>query len=247
MFNLQTTHQGPKITIDQGIACNGEYTYTKGSDSSKIKIIKEETNDLAYKVSVTYEGIKDQRPDWTIHINDKRPMIEKDGLIFSGSKEFVFKPIGKETIEIQETDENATAPIWIDISDERYEVCTTLPIVSEKIQALIQKARIFKPADEKVIKKIFYNNQVGVFLYAKDESHKTDIYHAKETEEFVKCESMMTSQCRCIVGDSTWSVKIPHEAESRNLTFPQSNFESKDGHGKNVSWDHIRMKSITLP
>lgn len=245
MLGLGMSYQDPKISIDRGVECSAEYTCTKSKDKSKVQIVKEESHDLTYKVTVTYYGIMDSRPHWTIHINDKLPTIDNGNLCYDGSKVFLFKPVGKQTIEIQETDEQDTSSLWIDLSEKRYEVYRTLPIVSEKIQTLINKGEIFKPADDKEVKKIFYSQEAGVFLYARNKDWHSDIYYANEkAEEFSKCESKMISQCRCPAGDSSWEVKLPTEIAPRLLEFPKG--DAEEGHGNNVLWDKMRLKSISL-
>lgn len=176
--------------------------------------------------------------------NDKLPTIDGENLNYFGSKVFIFKSVGRTTLEVQETDEHCTASVWICLSGERYEVHRTLSIVSEKIKALIEKGKIFKPADGKEVKKIFYSEDAGVFLYVRDKNRgHSDIYYANEGE-FSKCESKMIIQCRCPAGDSSWKVKLPTEIEPRILEFPQGNADG--GHGNNVSWDKTSLKSIIL-
>jgi len=245
MFSSEISPRRSQISIDRGIECTGEYTCTKDNDKSKIQIIKEESKDLTYKISVIYHGLQNSRSKWTVHINDKVPIIDNGNLSYNGSQLFVFKPVGKETIEIQETDEQDTVSVWIDLSEEKYEAHRTLPVVSEKIQSLIEKGKVFKPAGDHEVKKIFHSKGVGVFLYARDMGWHGDIYYAKEeAEEFSKCESKKIMQCRCLAADSSWEVTLPTETVPHILEFPQGS--ANEGHGSSITWDQTALKSITL-
>jgi hypothetical protein len=238
-------YQNVKISIDQGITCVKDYTCVKGNDTSTIHIGKEESNDLSYKVSVLYRGIRENQPAWKVEINDKCLFMNSDDLVYIGSKSFVFRAVNKETIEIQETDEDDTVSLWVDLSGKRYEVGENIPSISEKIQALIEKGKIFKPSDDKEVKKILYHSN-GVFLYASDkDGHGGDIYHAKETEEFVKCESKMKWWARCNCLDSGWEVTLSNETVKHKLEFPSGDVFC-EGHEHHVLWDETSLKMITV-
>src|SRR5690606_12718355 len=105
--------------------------------------------------------------------------------------------------QIEETDENASEKLWIDLSERVYVLRDTPIVVDEAITSLVERAKIFKPSDEKVVKKVLYHNLVGVIIYARDDNWNSGIYIAKRDDQhFQQVESRLLSQCRCSQADS---------------------------------------------
>lgn len=240
----------PEITIGKGVVCTGEFTCTQDNNNSNVKIVKEESSELTYKVSVIYHGMNRSRPNWSVKINDQLPSYKGEPLQYFGSKAFVFKPANKEVLEVQETDEHETASLWIDLSKENYPVYRTFEEIektNEKIQQLFKKGKLFNLFLDKDAKKVFFDDGVGIFLYARNDNNlDADIYYAKtENDKFDKCEARMKMRCKCPASDTKWEVTLPTESEPCILAFPLSNIVPSDGHGA-VSWNNIPLKSISL-
>lgn len=240
---------GTQVTfsVSAGVSLNGEFSFisTRDSSQSKLQITKEETRELTYKLAIIYLGLgRDRRPEWRFEINDSAVWTENgQELAYFGSTKFVFKPSSKDSIEIEETDEHETAKIWVDLSRKPYYLSYSSLVIDEKIQALIEKGKFFTALDGKVSRKLFFHNNVGVILYARDEKGNADIYLAKDGE-FTKCDAKKTGQCRCEASDSTWEVKDKDE-KVHVLKFPLGNV-GMSGHGSEISWDKTRLKQIRL-
>jgi hypothetical protein len=248
MFSIGTSTYNQTITIPKGVECRERSEeFIDNGKINKINITKIETlenhDSLTYQISIIYRRCTDSQPNWTIQINNQH-FANDESLQYLGSEEFVFRPVNKKFLEIQETDGNATQYVWVNLSKKKYEIKYIFPIINEKIQALIEKGKVFQTADGKEVKKIFFSNDVGVLLYTKDKDGETSIYHAKE-KEFLRCVSERKRQCRCEAGDSIWEITLPAERNSHTFEFPQGKSNHKAYHGK-VLWDNEPLNSIIL-
>lgn len=108
-----------EITFSAGICVTGDFSFTSTRDQSKgtLKIIKEETFKITYKLAILYLGLNEQKqPRWKCRVNDQ--MIDVD---FNGSNKLAFKATEDDSIAIEETDSNATCETWIDLSCKSYQ------------------------------------------------------------------------------------------------------------------------------
>lgn len=205
----------PAIELGTNIFGKAKYTVRNSTHASKIVISKKDSDFLNYKVSVIYHGIKQNRSVWEIHINDQN--IE---LTFNGTKKFNFKPINKNTIEIQEKGEADTEVIWIDISHPTYStftVCkhTQSPAISPNFLSLIEKAKKFEPDDGKTVKRIFFSQSVGVFIETMRKVF-TDTYFSHDiTREFSKLPILQVGKTP--EGDDTFQTILPQDSTWRTF------------------------------
>jgi hypothetical protein len=246
-----------EMSVDPLVECDGNYTFANGRVNSKVHIIKQESNSLvrlAYKVTVTYHGFDGQMAvaRWGVKINDKPVLASQNYdnsesfVSFIGSSSLVFKPAGCKILEIQEIDHNSKSILWIDLSKEKLEFSTSFPMASEKIHALIQKGKFFRPSDDKEVKTILHSDHAGVFLYARNTEWDGDIYHAKETEEFVKCQSKMIAMHSCEGKGLEWEIKLPNETDKHYLEFPDGDFTACKEHEHLVLLDTNPLDLISL-
>jgi hypothetical protein len=242
------------ISMERGVVSKGDYEVTRDSNISKVHVFKQENEQLKFKVSIFYSGIIEGHPSWICQINDKPLMQGNSELSCTGSTKFVFKPVDAETLEIQETAENKTGSLWVDLSGRKtYQVYKTPPLSSEKIEALIKKGGLFT-ADDKKAEAILYNRHAGAFLLVEN-----NVYHAKKSLEFTQCsankmnhpidEFVMVAafpENGSEAEDSAWEVKFPGKVPSHVLILKEGSMETGDTFIKGASWDETPLKVITL-
>lgn len=241
---MNPLQQNYEITLNPGEQGIKEYSFTKNEASSSLWVSKEETQTLSYKATITYNGMKNMRPNWTLRINDQIPSIwtnRKGALSYAGAQRFEFKPEDQETLEVQETDEQSTTSVWVDLAKEKYEAYVVRPASTEKIQTLVNKGKIFKPAEQSEVKKIFFSRDLGVFLHVKKQEGTHVIYHAKETEEFSPCESKVINQYRGSE-DFVWEVKLNSQDKVHTLDGGYVDSSMKI----DATWDRKPVESIHL-
>lgn len=228
------------ITIDKGIIGNATYTFSNGSQNHTIQIIKTEgATTTPYKVSVALKGLeKNRRPKWEVKINDQFPKYETKDMSYAGTTKLVFESDVTDVVKVTETDEKSTSSLWVELRN--YVVSENRPVVSDKVQALLEKARVFKPTGDEKVKKIFWVNSGEVLIYA--QGKQASIYSTKTDGEFAKCEAVMNyasywSESRCNA-----VVKLPGEEMEHEFTFGLGR-----GQDSSVLWDKKPMKTIQMP
>lgn len=233
------------VSFPPGVQVNEVYTF---ESKYQIKITKNETEELTYKLALKCLGAgEDGSVEWDLYIEDKPLALSSgDRVTLYGSKEIVLEPSGLDAIRIKETDEEATQESWIDLSGRMCVLSDTPIAVDERIPQLLERAKIFKPSDDKESKKIFFHSRVGVIIYARDDKWNTGIYVAqKEDVNFVEAEAKLLMQCRCPQADSSFEVKLPRDGALHTLSFAQG-LRNAANHLTDTQWDGINLREIVL-
>ncbi|MCB1111031.1 MAG: hypothetical protein H7A37_07680 [Chlamydiales bacterium] len=126
------------ITFLAGIQASGTFTFNHQRDRAarKVEICKEETAERPYKLALAYIGLgRTGRTEWKIQINDQTLLYPNKGeLVYCGSTKFYIQSSGPVSVQIEETDDNATGKLWVDMSQSPYKVSRTPIELDEKIR-----------------------------------------------------------------------------------------------------------------
>lgn len=242
------------VTLGHGVQVNGMFTFTDSkhpSEKINLEVEKKETAERTYELAIKFLE-RDHRMQnwWNVSINGQTPLHYSNDipLMYQDSTKFCVEPSGIDALKITETDSTESEEtLWIDLSVTRYKASTSRPaVVDEKIQRLVEEAKIFMPEDGKKVEKILYADSVGVIIYARDPVWKGDIYFAsKEKPQFMKTESKKLRTCRCELLDTVWDIKLPHGESSHKLSFALGTGYAAVHPFRN-QWDGVDLKESVV-